>query len=56
MPKCGRFAILILLNLSIERDEDVQADKNGYRNNGSQQRKRKNCERIGAALFECGQK
>lgn len=48
VPKCERFAILILLNLSIERNEDVHADKNGNKNN-------KNCEWIGT-LFDCGQK
>lgn len=47
VQKCERFAILILLNLSIERNEDVQADKNCNKN-------RKNCERIGA-WYECGQ-
>lgn len=45
---CERFAILILLNLSIERNEDVQADKNGYKNN------KKNCERIGALFLNAG--
>lgn len=39
LPEAFGFAILIFLNLSIERNEDVQADKNGYKNN-------KNCERM----------